>query len=221
MIFIMEPTRIFLVDDHRLFSSGLRALLARAGGYKVVGEADNPEAAIERCGAAAPDIAVVDVHLRAHGDGIGLAAQLRAALPALKILFLSSDADFALVRKAIEAGGSGYLLKAGAPQDLVRALEAVRADQVFLAPEVAAALVKDYRHHLEEERSPGRPRLSERERQVLPLLADGLQNKQIAEQLGVSVKSIETYRSRLMAKLGLTSTAELVRYAIREGIVKP
>lgn len=216
----MKPVRILLVDDHRLFSSGLRLLLGRAAGLQVLGEAPDGATALEMCAGEVPDIAVIDIHLSGSVDGIEVARQLRARHPSVKVLFLSSDADSGVVRRAIEAGAKGYLLKESAPDDLLRAIQAVRGGQFFLASEVAAAVVEDYRQHLAGEPAAKASQLSARERQVLPLLVEGLHNKEIAEKLGVSVKSVETYRARLMEKLHIKSTAELVRYAIREGLVK-
>ena len=165
-----------------------------------------------------PDIIVADIHLP-DGDGIELAVRIKALCPAAKVVFLSSDADFALVRRALDAGGNGYLLKDSAPQELTRAIEAAMKGSVYLSPEIASALVEDYRQRNDESAKPEPTQLSKREKEVLRLIAEGFRNKEIANRLGVSVKSIETYRRRLLTKLGYTSTAELVRHAIREGII--
>jgi DNA-binding NarL/FixJ family response regulator len=214
-----DKPRIFLVDDHQLFRRGLRLVLEHTAGFNVVGEAATAAELISLCPAASADVLLADIHLP-DGDGIEAARAAMAAQPSLRVVFLSSDGDLALVRRALDAGGVGYLLKSIAPQDLVRAIEAARKGDVYLCPEVATALVKDYRARDAAPR-PARPRLSERENAVLRLIAAGRRNKEIAEQLGVSVKSVETYRRRLLQKLGYSSTAEVVRHAIREGLIPP
>lgn len=211
--------RIFLVDDHQLFRKGLRLVLEHTAGFTVVGEAATAAELIGRCPTSSADVLLADIHLP-DGDGIDAARTVMATMPSLRVIFLSSDGDLALVRRALDAGGIGYLLKDNAPQDLVRAIEAARKGDVYLCPEVATALVKDYRARDASPR-PARPQLSEREGAVLRLIAAGRRNKEIGEQLGVSVKSVETYRRRLLEKLGYTSTAEVVRHAIREGIISP
>jgi len=213
--------RIFLVDDHQLFRAGLKLLLERTPGLTVVAEAGDAPTALACCTGVCPDILVIDIHLPGAIDGIELARRIRARCAAVKIVFLSSDGDPALVRRAIAAGGNGYLLKENAAPDLLRAIEAVHAGGLFLCPEVAAALSEDFRQRADADQAPVPPALSEREQEVLRLLVDGLRNKEIATRLGVSIKSVETYRTRLMAKLGYTSTAELVRFAVREGIIAP
>jgi DNA-binding NarL/FixJ family response regulator len=214
------PPRILLVDDHRLFRSGLRLLLERCPEVAVVGEAGDGPTAQQLVETLRPDVVVADIHLP-DGDGIDLAARILLARPGVKVIFLSSDADLNLVRRALDAGGSGYLLKDSAPQDLLRAVEAATTGGIFLCPEVAALMVKSYRQ-ISPGDAPASPRhLSERETEVLRFIAEGLRNKEIAARLKVSTKSVETYRKRLLTKLGYASTAELVRHAIREGIVAP
>jgi DNA-binding NarL/FixJ family response regulator len=212
--------KILLLDDHQLFRSGLRLILEQTPGLTVIGEAGDGPSALEQVGRECPDVMVVDIHLPGL-DGIEVARRLRAACPSAKVVFLSSDADSALVRRALEAGASGYLLKENAPQDLIRALEAAAKGGVYLCPEVASVLVKDYQGRLSQETTAPRAAISEREREVLQFIAEGLRNKEMAVRLNVSIKSVETYRARLLAKLGYATTAQLIRHAIREGIVPP
>lgn len=211
--------RILLLDDHRLFRAGLRMILERAPGMEVVADVGDGAAAVEAAQRTNPDIVIADIHL-AGEDGIEVAGRILAACPATKVVFLSSDADFALVRRALDVGGKGYLLKDNAAQDLLRAIEAALQGGIHLCPEVAAALVRDYRRTSEAPSAPP-PRLSDRENAVLRLLAEGLRNKEIAARLKVGTKSVETYRSRLMKKLGYHSLADLIRHAIRDGLVPP
>ena len=212
--------RLFLLDDHPLFRAGLVLLLQRTPGMELIGEAGDVAGMLAQLTGEGPDIVIVDVHLAGGSDGIDGARQILDRFPAAKLVFLSSDSDYALVRRSIEVGGKAYLLKEDTPQELVRALALVHGGGVYFSPGVTAALVEDYRQKLDADAAAGKPVLSKREREVLKLLAEGLRNKEIAERLGVGVKSVETYRARLMAKLKLGSTAELVRYAVREGVVR-
>ncbi len=214
------PLRILLVDDHRLFSNGLRLILERTPGLVVVGEAADAAAALELAAGTRPDLVLTDIHLP-NGDGIELAGRLASVCPEAKIVFLSGDADFALVRRALKAGGHGYLLKDSAAHDVIRAIEAARSGGIYLSPEVALALVEVHRRDEAVPAPAAGPALSDRETEVLRLIAEGLRNKEIAEQLKVGAKSVETYRRRLLLKLGYTSTAELVRHAVREGLIDP
>lgn len=214
------PLRILLVDDHRLFSNGLRLILERTPGLVVVGEAADSSAALELAASGRPDVVLTDIHLT-NDDGIELAGRITAVCPEAKIVFLSGDADFALVRRALKAGGHGYLLKASAAHDVLRAIEAARSGGMYLSPEVALALVEVHRQCNAEAAPAAGPSLSDREAEVLRLIAEGLRNKEIAQHLKVGAKSVETYRRRLLIKLGYTSTAELVRHAVREGLIKP
>jgi DNA-binding NarL/FixJ family response regulator len=216
----ITPLRILLIDDHQLFRSGLRLLLERAPGLVVAGEAGDGSSALALARSTRPDVVVADIHLP-DGDGIEWAARILARLPATKVVFLSADADFALVRRALDAGGSGYLLKDSAPNDLVSAIEAVKNGGLYLCPKVAAILAEAHRQPSGGPPAAQPKPLSVREVEVLRFIAEGLRNKEIAGRLKVSTKSVETYRRRLLTKLGYDSTAELVRHAIREGFVAP
>ncbi len=215
-----DPLRILLVDDHQLFRSGLRLLLERSPGLTVVGEAGDGPAALALLESSPPDLVVADIRLP-DTDGIELTARILAKAPGTKVIFLSAVADFSLVRRALDAGGNGYLLKDSAPADLIHAIESVRKGGLYLCPEVAATLAVDYRQHSAEKPTAQPKRLSKREVEVLRLIAGGKRHKEIAEQLKVGIKSVETYRKRLLTKLGYVSTAELIRHAIREGFVAP
>jgi DNA-binding NarL/FixJ family response regulator len=215
-----SPLRLLLIDDHRLFVHGLRLILERAEGLVVAGEASNRPSARVLAERLQPDLIVADIHL-ADGDGITLVEELRARQPSVKALFVSSDADLALVRRALHAGGSGYLLKDNAPQDLLRAIAVVARGGVYLCAEVAGVLQSTGADASATPERGARARLSERETEVLKLIAEGVCRKDIANHLEVSVKSVETYRKRLLHKLGYASTAHLVRHAVREHLVAP
>lgn len=212
--------KVLLIDDHQLFRDGLRLLLERSSGLTVCGEAGSGLAAIALAVEMAPDVIVADIHM--HGmDGIETARRIREVCPNAKVIFLSSDADSEVVRRAMEGGANGYLLKENASSELMRAIEAASLGGIHLCAEVAAVVDLDFRKNASTQVKSGKPRISERECEVLRLIAEGLRNKEIAERLQVSAKSVETYKARLLTKLGLTSTAELVRHAVRVGIVEP
>ncbi len=214
------PSRILLVDDHRILRDGLRALLARHPEFLVIGEAGDGASALRAVRSQPPDIIILDVRLP-DMDGIEVARRILAVFSEVKVLILSSDHSHGLVHEALLAGVSGYILKDNATDELIRALHSVAVGQLYLCPEVSTDIVASYRRGQLPNVSPPQPILSERELQVLKLLADGLRTKEIAAQLNIGAKSVETYRHRLMEKLSLSSVAELTRYAIREGLIKP
>jgi DNA-binding NarL/FixJ family response regulator len=217
---VTYPTlKILLIDDHRLFRTGLRLIFEQEKGLKVVGEAWDLASALQGIERVFPDIALVDIYLK-DTSGIDVAREIMARYPTIKVVILSSDSGFALVRKALEAGASGYVTKDSAPEEIVQAIVASTKGGMYLCPEVAKAVVPESPAPSGQNVAPGAPRITEKELHLLQLVAGGLRNKEIAAQLDVTTKSVETYRGRLMAKLGYSSTAELVRHAIREGIVE-
>lgn len=213
------PLRILLVDDHCILREGLCALLNREPGLVVTGQAGDGDGAIKTVRRDPPDLIVLDVHLP-DMNGIEVARRILAVFPEVKVVMLTSDHSHASVHEALLAGVSGYLLKENASAELVRAIRAIQEGQLYLCPEVSTDIIASYRSGQLPNISPPGPLLSTREREVLKMLADGLRTKEIAERIGVSIKTVETYRHRLMDKLQLDSVAELTRYAIREGIVK-
>jgi DNA-binding NarL/FixJ family response regulator len=213
-----SPLRILLIDGHQLFRSGLRLILERALGLAVVGEAGEAASALDLAKSAKPDVILLNTHLP-DGDGVELAGRILAICPAAKMLFLSSEGDFTLVRRALDAGGRGYLLKDSGPNELIQAIKAASDGGLCLSPTIAADLVAEFLRRTGSAEHMPPARLSERETEVLRLIAAGLRNKAIADSLNLSVRTVETYHRRLLAKLGCSSTAELVRYAIRVGLI--
>ncbi len=212
---------ILLVDDHRMFREGLRLLIARElPDMEVVGAVGDAATALESARALRPDLVVMDIHLP-DTNGIEVSRRIRAELPATKIIVLSAEANLAFVKDALRIGASGYLLKSDAPEELPEAIRAVMEGRLYLCPEASQVAIENYRDVLNRADAADRPALSPRELQVLRLVAEGLRTKEIADKLGVGVKTAETFRQRLMHKLGCNGTAELVRYAVREGIVPP
>jgi two-component system, NarL family, response regulator NreC len=210
-------TSVLIVDDHPLLRDGLRQALERAGDVTVVGQASTGAAAVQLALARKPDLIVMDLHLP-DLSGVEATRQILAALPETKVVVFSGDAQREQVDAALQAGACGYILKKSVADELLQALRLVTVGKLYLSPEVGAIILEDYRKALTQEAAPAKPALSERDRQLLRLIAAGKRNKEIASDLQLSPNSIEKYRARLMKKLACASTAELVRYAIREGL---
>ena len=206
-----EPCTVYLIDDHPVVVSGLRALLEAQGEYVVVGEAGDYAAGLEGVQAASPNIVIVDGSLPG-GSGITLVSQLRAAQPGLLLLALTLHEESTYVREVFKAGANGFVLKRTAADDLLRALRCVRDGGIFVDPGVASKVVA-------RARTLSRPveDLSEREETVIRLVAQGFSNKEISRKLSIGIKTVETYRARAYDKLGTKSRAALVEFAISEG----
>lgn len=210
--------KIFLVDDHTILRQGLRHILSGLPGLVVVGEAGNGMAALAQMRDSLPDVVILDVNLD-NESGVDVCRQITTEFPAARVIMLTAYGDLATVTEALRAGAAGYVIKENGRAELERAVRTVMDHRTYLCPEVATLVTADYMKTLDNPTIPAsKPLLSERERTLLKLVAEGKRNKEIAILLGVGARSVETYRSRLMKKLGCTSTGELVRYAIREGI---
>jgi len=210
-------TRILLVDDHRIVRQGLRLILEANAAFEVVGEADDADEAVAKAGELLPDVVVMDVHLTAS-DGLEASRRILDARPPTKIVVLSAETAPETVNRALQSGVSGYVLKEAAGEELIRAIETVLTGRFYLCPAITTALIRDQTFGLQPAAASA---LSERERELIRFVANGLRNKEIAEKLKLSIKSVEANRSRLMTKIGCGSIAELVRYAVREGIADP
>jgi two-component system response regulator NreC len=203
--------RVVLVEDHLLVRSGLRHLLEAKGPVRVVGEAGSCREALELLEKVQADVAILDVSLP-DGTGIALCQRLRERFPELRLLALSMHEDAEYVRGFLQAGGQGYVSKAAVDHELLDAVLAVARGERYLNPALAMRLAMELVRESAEE-AP----LSPREEEVLRLLAQGLSHKEVAEKLGISEKTVATYRERGMEKLGLASRSELLRYAARKG----
>jgi DNA-binding NarL/FixJ family response regulator len=210
-------TQLLLVDDHPLLRQGLRQTLETQTDLVLVGEASGGQEALQRVKDLSPDLVIMDIHLP-DLCGLEVSRRILRDLPNVKIIIFSADADRALVDEALQVGVCGYLLKAGVATEIIRAIRLVMEGRLYLCPELASVVLGDYRKALLSKAQSPKPVLSDRDKQVLRHLAEGLQNKEIADRLNVSPKSVEKSRYRLMNKLGYHSVAELTRYAIREGI---
>jgi len=211
--------RILLADDQGIVRRGMRALLETDPQIEVVAEASDGQEALRLCETAAPDIAILDVAMPKL-NGIDVAAQAVKRNPALRAIVLSMYADESYVVRALAAGARGYLLKEATDDDLLPAVRAVAAGKSFFSPAVSQMLLEDYMRHLQQRGLEDTYHLlTDREKEVLQLLAEGRTNKEVAQALDVGVSTIETHRANLMQKLGLHNTAEIVLYAVRKGVI--
>jgi DNA-binding NarL/FixJ family response regulator len=211
--------RVVLADDHHLVRGGIRALLERADDIEVVGEAANGQQAVELAQQLAPDVLVMDIAMP-RLDGIQAAERIRALGLDARVVILSMHADETLVRQALRAGASGYLLKSSVTEEMLVALRAAMRGEVYLSPAISTTLVSEFLN-LEtdsEKRSPF-DQLTPREREVLQLVAEGHTNAAIASMMNISVRTVEKHRSSLMSKLDVRDLAGLVRAAIKHGLV--
>ena len=211
--------RILLGDDHGIVRRGMRALLETETDMSVVGEAADGLEVLRLCDELHPDVLVLDIAMP-RLNGIDVAERAVKHNPALKVLFLSMYADESYVLRALSAGAKGYLLKDATEQDLVPALRTVAQGRPFFSSAISAMLLTDYMRHLQQRGQEDSYRLlTDREKEVLQLLAEGRTNKEVAALLDVGVSTVETHRANLMQKLGLHNTAEIVLYAVRKSLV--
>ena len=209
------PCRVLLADDHQIVRQGLRALLEKAG-HSVVGEAADGREACDLAQKLQPNIAVLDLAMPLL-NGLDAIGEIRRVSPGTLTILLTMYTDRPYVLRALEAGAKGYVLKTQAADDLVRAIREVWGGAVYLSPGVAVGLVDAY---LSKDQEP-KELLTARERQVLQLVAEGKTTKAIAAMLGITFKTVESHRNRIMKKLDIHQTAGLVRYAIRRGLLRP
>ena len=208
--------RVLLADDHTLVRAGVRRILEARPGVTVVGEAPDGNAALAALARTPVDVLVLDLGMPGL-DGFAVLRRARALAPGLKVLVLSMHADAEYVARAVREGADGYLLKDSAVSDLVAAIEAVREGRAYHSPQIQRQLT-DLVRGGPPAPGPLEP-LTEREREVLARVAEGHSTKEIASRLEISTRTVETHRANLMRKLGVRSVAQLVRLAIREGIV--
>lgn len=210
-------TRILLVDDHELMREGLRSILEREDGVQIVGEASSGREAVVLSRTLEPDVVVMDVGMK-DLNGIDATRQIRTELPKVQVIALSSHSDRRYVSAMLEAGACGYLLKANASSDLRKALKASRQGKSYLCAEVTKGVVDASLHGPRSGVEPSL--LSEREREVLQLLAEGLSSPQIGKRLYIATVTVETHRRSIMRKLDLHSVADLTKWAISEGLTE-
>ncbi len=207
-------TKVYLVEDHPLFRQGLRQTLETQSSFMVVGEAADGAAALKEIRALHPDVAVVDIELP-HLDGLALARTLRSCEPPVKVLVLTMHKSEAMVNAALDAGVAGYVLKENAVAEVVNALKAIAAGQVYLCPSVSAyVLRRRQRADTLRQEKPGLDQLTPMERRVLRLVAENRTSREIATQLFISSRTVETHRANICTKLGLHGSHPLLQFAL-------
>jgi DNA-binding NarL/FixJ family response regulator len=213
-----RPIRVVIIDDHRMLRDSLGVLMERDGGFELVGETGDAIEGVAIAARTRPDVVLLDVGMCGI-DGIQAAHRLRREVAGTKVLVLSQYDDEEYVLEALgQAGAAGYLVKTDAASELLGALRAVVAGKRYISPAVAPIVLDKLRHG--QRHAPVNGVLTRREREILTLIAQGASAKAIAETLGISPKTVQTHRGNLAAKLGLPSTAAIVRYAIRHKLVK-
>jgi len=212
----MDKLRIFLADDHVVVRAGLKTLVDAQSDMMVVGEASDGQSALEQMRDCAADVVIMDISMP-QLNGSSATAQLQEQCPDIKVLALSVHEDTGYLRKLLEAGASGYVLKRSAADTLIQAIRMVAAGDVYLDPAIAGKVVGSLLGKSLVVRDPAAAELSERETDVVKLIAQGYSNKEIATLLNLSVKTVETYKTRAMEKIGLDSRVAIVRYALQRG----
>ncbi len=216
----MNKIRVMLVDDHTLVRQGVRLLLQANPELEVVGEAADGREAVTRAVELQPDVVLMDITMPGL-DGLEAAQEIRARVPGTHVLLLTVHDDEAYLFRGLKVGASGYLLKGADASELVFAIQAVQRDQVYLHPTMAKWLVGDYLRRVDaggEDRT-ALDELTDRQRQVVTLMAEGLSNQEIADRLVISPYTVQTHLAQIMHKLNLHSRADLIKYAIRHGLV--
>jgi two-component system, NarL family, response regulator NreC len=212
----MNPLRVVLADDHEVVRAGLRALVDACADMSVVGEARDGAEAIRRACELKPDVLIMDLSMP-RMDGAEATARIRRECPGVKVIALTAHDDRAHLTRLLQAGAAGYVLKRGAADELVRAIRTVAGGATYVDPTLAGSLLRKAADPFGPDSSDVAAPLSEREEEVLRQIAWGHSNKEIAEALGISTKTVETYKARITDKLGLRSRTEMVRYALRRG----
>jgi two-component system response regulator NreC len=217
----MSQIKLLLVDDHEVIRTGLRMLLASQPDLVIVGEAASGLQAIETAGVCEPDVVVMDITLP-DISGIETTRRLKEKYPGVAVVVLTIHEDEQYFFETLQAGALGYVPKRAAPDDLIMAIRAAKANEIYIYPSLAKALVNDFlgRSTQETERT-SIDGLTQREEEVLSLLAEGLSNDEIGDKLAISRHTVARHRENLMRKLGLHSRSELVKYAIRKGLITP
>lgn len=212
---LKKPARILIVDDHNIFRSGLKLLLENIKDITVCGEAADSKDAILKCKELKPDVVLLDISIP-DMNGISLIKKLLEQQSSLKIIMLTMYEKIEYLQEALKSGAKGYVIKRAADSELVDAIRTVLKEGVYIHPQMAKEFVKE---SMKKVSSNGE--LSPREKEVLILLSRGFTNKEIASKLSISIKTVETYRARIMEKLGITSRAEFIEYTIKRGWFNP
>jgi two-component system, NarL family, response regulator NreC len=211
--------RILLCDDHAVVRMGLNMLLNARPNMEVVGEASEGNEGIQKAEELKPDVVLMDLSMPHGKDGLSATSELKKILPDTSILVLTMHDDEEYLFRAIQAGASGCILKSAPHEELLQAIECVAKGNAYLYPSATKRLMEEYLSHMKQDGSDSYSLLSDREKEVLTLIAKGYSNKEIAEKLIISVKTVETHKSKVMEKLQMKTRPELVSYALKKGLM--
>lgn len=214
----MTAIRVLLADDHALVLAGIRALVEGLGGMQIVAEAHDGRDAVALTKQHQPDLVIMDISMQ-ELNGIDATAQIMTLVPATRVLILSMHTTETFVRRAIKAGAAGYLIKDSAPLELKSAIAAVLQNEIYLSPRVSRHIVAGFLNNAPGQNESSLDVLTARQREILQMIAEGKSTKEIAHLLGLSVKTVETHRAALMARLDIHDIAGLVLFAVRHGLI--
>ncbi len=209
--------RVLLADDHKIIRQGLRSLLEKQQGMEVVAEAEDGRSAVRLAAELAPDVVIMDVTMP-DLNGFEATKQIISKSPDIKVVALSMHSDSLFVTEMLKSGAAGYLLKDCAFEELAKAIRTVLDNKIYLSPAISGVVLEDYIQRLSKTSFSSPDVISDREREVLQLMAEGYSTKKIAQKLHISVKTVETHRRQMMSKLDIHTIAELTKYAIRKGL---
>ena len=216
----MPTIKVFLADDHAMVRQGLASVLASAPEIEVIGEAGDGQEALKKIRSIRPDVAVIDITMEGL-NGLEVARRIRKSHPKIRVLILSIHSQEEYIIEAFKIGASGYLVKEAAVDELIAAIKAVYKGQAYLSPSIARRLIDDYLDKTQVPHTESlEPRLTDREVEVLQLIAEGKSNSEIASLLNISIKTVATHRAHIMKKLDIHDALGLAKYAIRKGLVQ-
>jgi DNA-binding NarL/FixJ family response regulator len=214
----MDKTRVIIVDDHQIIRDGIRALLSGMADIEITAEAGSAEELLKKISSSPADVALIDISLPGI-SGIKLTEKLTAAFPELKVLILSMHLNEEYITGALKAGALGYLAKNTTRDELIAAIHAVAGGNSYLGKEVTELITSGYIRRINIDNARDKDSLSKREIEVLRLTAEGFGNKEISEKLFISIRTVESHKNHILQKLGLKSVVEMVRYAIKKGLI--
>jgi len=215
----MKKVKLLVADDHKIFRQGIKKLLEEESDLQVAGEAANGREAVKKATELKPDVILMDITM-ANLNGLEATKQIKKVLPDVKVIMLTMHKNEEYVLQSFQAGASGYILKEGAVEELVSAIRSIHQDKSFLSPTISKTLIDAYLRKMETGKTETPfDLLTDREREVLQLIAEGYTNREVAKSLFISVKTVEAHRAHIMQKLNIHDIAKLVKYAIQKGLV--
>jgi two-component system response regulator NreC len=215
----MKKVRLLVADDHKIFRQGIKKLLEEEADLQVVGEAADGREAVKKATELKPDLVLMDIAM-ANLNGLEATRQIKKVLPETKIIMVTMHKNEEYILQSFQAGASGFILKEGAVEELVHAIRSIHQDKSFLSPTISKTLIDAYLRKMETGKTETPfDLLTDREREVLQLIAEGYTNREVAKALFISVKTVEAHRAHIMQKLNIHDVAKLVKYAIQKGLV--